>query len=448
MKHLPTYLILLCGMYCYGQKDHTPKSPTASFPANNIHIGKGNIPKPYTVNNHYQNQILINGNKTFNSYEQDRMRVEQELREKESLKRDIQLQLLNTLDLSLPSKATTQQAKYYKKAFEKLLKTNIDSFSIKDATFTVESAFYDNQRDFEEFNKTVKRTGAFLREKMKDFNYDPNSNLAKNLILFQFFADTLEIKSKGLKHLPLRYDFNDYKGKKNWRNMFVSKLLTTGKGQCHSLPLLYLILADEIKAKAHLSLSPNHTYIKFQDNKKKWYNVELTNGMFTTDTYILQSGYITSEALQNGIYMQELTNKQLLSQSLNDLAMGYISKFGYDNFVKQIIDKALELHPNNINSNILLENYLTYQFEYVTRNLLGINPRNKQELQQIRKFPNVVNLLNKVNLAQQRTDNLGYKPMPSKMYQNWLNSLKQHKQQQEDKELKERFKLNIKTLKN
>src|SRR5690606_22632601 len=119
----------------------------------------------------------------------------------------------------------------------------------------------EGQQDYEEFNSIVNQTGDFLREKMDELGYDKESNLAKNFMLFQFFSDTLEIKSRDLKHLPLEYDFEDYMGINDWSKMFVSKLLETGKGQCNSLPRLYLILAEEIGAEAFLSLSPNHSYI-------------------------------------------------------------------------------------------------------------------------------------------------------------------------------------------
>ncbi|WP_143569825.1 hypothetical protein [Tenacibaculum agarivorans] len=425
----------------------TLENPNGRFKKS--HLGKNNVLHSQALDEKQRSEkILLNTQKSFHSYEQDRLRAEKEAKERELVRRRIQREYGTKLHLEIPSRATEEERQYYRKAFEKLLQMHTDSFSVKKATFIVENAFYDEKQDFKKFDKIIKRTGSFLKEKMKEKNYDPHSNLTKNLILFQFFADTLEIKSKGLKHLPLKYDFDDYIGKKDWGKMFVSKLLATGKGQCHSLPLLYLMLADEIGAKASLSLSPNHSYIKFQDEKKKWYNVELTNGMFTTDTYILQSGYITSEALQNGIYMQELTKKQLLSQTLNDLALGYTRKFGYDSFLKKIIDKSLELDSKSIHTNILLENYLTVQFEYITRNCLGINPRNHQELQQIGRFPELVDLLKKINEVQQKVDDLGYKTMPDEIYQKWLGSLQQKKQQQDDKELKEKFRINLKTMKN
>ena len=128
------------------------------------------------------------------------------------------------------------------------------NFSIKKAIFTIENAFYEEAENYNEFEDVITETGDFLREKMNELGYNPDSNLAKNFLLFQFFSDTLQIKSKSLKHLPLKYDFDDYMGKDDWSKMFVKKLLETGKGQCNSLPELYLILAEEIDAEANLCL--------------------------------------------------------------------------------------------------------------------------------------------------------------------------------------------------
>lgn len=387
--------------------------------------------------------ILLNTN--------EQQRIQQR---NEQLIRDVQLREQQQLELqkqiyadinsgkinfSLPSKSHIAETAYYREAFDSISTMNPDNFSVKKATFLIENAYLEKQKDFFEFEKTIKQTGDFLREKMTELGYDLNSNLAKNFMLFQFFSDTLEIKSKNLKHLPLEYDFEDYMGIKDWSKMFVSKLLETGSGQCNSLPRLYLILAEEINAEAFLSLSPNHSYIRFQDNDNNWYNVELTNGMFTADSFILQSGFIKSEALQNGIYMQNLSSKQLLSQLLTSLAMGYVRKFGYDAFVKQVIDSALALYPNLINARMVNSNYLTFQFEYAASRV-GINPKNHQELQNIRYYPPLIHMLNQVNTEYKTIDDLGFEFMPADAYENWLNSLQEAKQKQDNEHMKQQFK--------
>ena len=339
-------------------------------------------------------------------------------------------------------------SKYYYEAYDKLIQIDTANFSVKNTNFLIENAFYENSQDKAEFDQIIKNSGEFLIAKMQELGYDLNSNSAKNYMLFQFFSETLQLKSNGLKHLPFKYDFKDFQGVNDWSKMFVTKLLATQTGQCHSMPLLYLILAEEINAEAYLAYSPNHSYIRFPDDNRKWHNIELTNGMFSTTSSILNSGYIKSEALSNKIYMQNLSKKELLSHFYVDLAMGYIHKFGYDEFCAKVIYKALELSPNSINANMVKSNIDTNRFETVMFNL-KINPRDNKQLQNIRYYPQAVELLKNVNNQYNTVDNLGYEHMPEDAYLQWLQSMQDEKNKQESEKLAKQFKGTlIKPLKN
>ncbi|URC11864.1 hypothetical protein [Flavobacterium sp. B183] len=343
-------------------------------------------------------------------------------------------------NFNLPSFSKNPGTEYYRNVYEKMLTLNVEAYSIKDVNFDIENAYFDNKKDRTEFDKIIKQTGKFLISKMKELNYDTNSNTAKNFMLFQYFSETMQLKGSNIKHQSLKYDFDDYRGAKDWSKMFVTKLINTGKGQCHSMPLLYLTIAEEIGAEAYLAVCPEHSYIRFQDDRKgKWFNIELTNGMFSTTSFILNSGYIKAEAMQNKIYMQNHSKKELLSRFYSDLANGYIHKFGYDEFVAQAIDKALELYPNNISAQMIKSNYLTERLAYALH-VLKINPNNKEELQKISQFPEVVALLKNRNLQYKAIDDLGYEQMPAGAYEKWLGSLKEEKNKQDNETFKKQFK--------
>ncbi|WP_213830566.1 hypothetical protein [Flagellimonas sp. 389] len=280
-------------------------------------------------------------------HEADVRKVEAEEKARKEIIEDA-FTTMNGILSALPSFRNSKGSQHYRNAYAQLLPMRYNSFSPKRATFIVENAYYEGEKDYSEFEETIKKTGDFLREKLDELGLDNNSNIDKNYLLFQFFADTLEIKSKGLKHFPFEYDFDDYWGRKDWSKMFVHKLLLTGKGQCNSLPRLYLILAEEIGAVAHLALSPNHSYIKFPDDSGTWYNIELTNHMLTTDAFILNSGYVKAEAIQNKIFMHPMNKQELLSNYFAELAVGYIRKYGYDDFAEEVLNTALEIDPKNI----------------------------------------------------------------------------------------------------
>ena len=418
-------LTILLSVNSYGQIQtpktptfdrHTPINPTPSY-----QTPQQNLPKT-NVTTIYENDLK-------------RQRARQQMIQ-EVYKEAEMTNSKPAINYNLPSYKHISATSYYRTAFSELSKMADSTFSVRKANFIVENAFYENQGDYENFDKIVAQIGQFLTWKMEELNYNEDNNLHKNLILFQFFSDTLKIESKNLEHLPFKYEFDDYMGHNDWSNMFVSKLLQTNKGQCHSLPLLYLILAEEIGAEAYLAFSPNHSYIKFQDDNGKWINVELTNGMLTTDAFVLQSGYMKAEALQNKIYMQPLTEKQLLSEMMVDLAKGYSVKFGYDEFVEEIIEKAIELYPNNVFAQMVKSDYRTLHFMYVQKQL-NVAPN------QIHQYPEAKALLDKMYEQYNLVDNLGYEDMPLEDYEKWLNSLNQAKTKQESQQIMIKLNPNI-----
>lgn len=349
---------------------------------------------------------------------------------------------------NLPTHLNEKGTEFYRDVFDKMLLLNIENYSVKDVNFDIENAYFENKLDKKEFDKNIKQIAGFILAKMKEKNFDISNNTAKNFVLFEFFSQTMQVKGFKQKHFPIKYDFEDYRGRQNWSKMFVTKLLKSNSGQCHSMPLLYLTLAEAIGAEAYLSLSPNHSYIKFQDEKARWYNLELTNGMLTVPSFILNNGYITAEAMQNKIYMQNLTRQQMLSQFYTDLASGYIHKFGYDGFVKKVIDKALELYPTSINANMLKAGYDTEHFKYAIKRT-GINPETQEGREKILDYPKAVALLGEMQKQYKIIDDLGYQEMTAEAYEKWLGSLKEAKNKQDSEKLAKQIKgLTVNKIKN
>ncbi|WP_419868743.1 hypothetical protein [Chryseobacterium sp. CT-SW4] len=334
---------------------------------------------------------------------------------------------------SLSGKTGTQS---YYDAYNKLTAMDSDNYSLADVNFTVENAYYENKRDLNGFKSGIQKTAKQLLQKMKERKQDTESNVSKNLMLFEYFSK--DMKLGGTTHKAFEYDFKDYMGEKDYSKMFVSKLLKTGSGQCHSMPLLYLIIAEAMGTEAYLSLAPNHSYVRFMDDEGQYRNIELTNGMFSTDTSLLESGYIKSEALQNKAYMENLSKKELLGMAYFDLARGYVKKFGYDEFVGKVIEKALELYPNGLAPNMEKANVSQARFAYVMKNL-GINPEDRRDLQRIGYFPKAIEQLNNVNQQFNKIDELGYTEMPTSAYESWLASLKTEKNKQESEALAQKI---------
>ena len=103
----------------------------------------------------------------------------------------------------------------------------------------------------------------------------------------------------------------------------------------------------------------------------------------------------------------------------------------------------MQLYPDNVHAQMIKANYNAIKFEFVVKQL-GINPRDKEQLQKIKNYPKVIALLKKANSESQKVENLGFTEMPAEEYQKWLSSLKQAKRKQENEAFKGEFNMKIK----
>lgn len=299
----------------------------------------------------------------------------------------------------------------YNKAFEEIssMFSNENTLNFKNAVFSVEKSHYGNNLSEIDFNETIKIYTQICKGIIESGNIqysekDKENALAQGAI-FSFMTDTIYVKfgNRTIPNPPFSYNHEDFAGQKDWSSMFVSTLMETNKGNCHSLPYLYKIIMDELGYKSHLALAPNHIYIKANIKKVGWYNIELTCSDFPTDAWYAASGYIHTDAIRNGIYMRALSDKEAVAMTLVDLAQGYQAKFGIEDgsFIIKCCDTALEHFPNYINAMLLKAEILTELYR----------ESNDKEL-----FSQMTELYTNIH-------NLGYRKMPQQMYMNWVNSL-------------------------
>ena len=105
-------------------------------------------------------------------------------------------------------------------------------------------------------------------------------------------------------HRPFEYDLQDPLGKIP-RNRLLTTYLTTKKGNCISMPLLFMILGQKIGLDMTTARAPNHVFVKWRDKDGQYYNLETTSGAgFTRDTWMQQQTQATPEGIKSGIYMR------------------------------------------------------------------------------------------------------------------------------------------------
>jgi hypothetical protein len=389
-----------------------------------------------TVGNQPNNATSI-PNDPFNQqqldmYEQDR----QEVLQRDPSQYAVIYRELPSIQYNLPSLSGIQGTEHYKQALTVLnnMLNGKEPMDLEKALFIVENAYFEGHLDYQKYDKEIQSLINIAKLKAMKDGFDWKDPFTRNMMLFRVMADTLKVKDRAhegyITSYPMRYDFDDFMGKEDHSKMFVSKLLYTHSGQCHSMPLLFLTLAQKTNTKAYLSFSPSHSYVRLKDQMNNWYNLELTNGMTASDNYILGSGYVKSEAVKNHIYMDTVNTKQTIAYCIADLARGYIKKYGYDDFVKQCIDTSLSYFPNDIVAIQTKADYYSVWFDYVINQTGHPRPEILQKY-----YPKAYELLVQRNKLYETVDNLGYTEMPEEAYKEWLQSISNEKQKQENKVL-------------
>lgn len=311
--------------------------------------------------------------------------------------------------------------------------------NFKEAVFIVENAFYDGALDYNAFTSKIRSLAGLtysLRSQI-DLIYDEqdSAHVKTHAAIWSIMTDTLSFdlgNGVSLVSKPYLYDFDDIFARDDWSNMFVSKLLTTRTGNCHSLPYLYKILAEELGEEAYLSLAPNHIYIKQYSKKTGWYNTELTSANFPIDAWLTASGYIHLDAIRNGVYMDTLSQKESLALTLVDLAKGYERKFGVldGEFILKAVNKALEVDPNFINALLLKAETQKKLFEneMLIRSMDDPNDLIEQSEEYRDLFLEMQSIYVKIH-------QLGYRQMPEEMYLDWLNTLQEEREKYQNKSI-------------
>lgn len=298
------------------------------------------------------------------------------------------------------------------------------------AVFLIENAWHNDKYDYDEYVKGIKAGVDFCNRKIEEEKLNKNDNLVKNMMLFRLISDTLEIRNRTTgklqTHYPIKYNYDDYESKKNYDSHFVTTLMQTGVGQCHSMPLYYLVLAEEMEAEAYWSFSPRHSFIKIQDERANWHNLELTCKAILSDTHYMNSGYIKAEALQNKTYLEPMDKTNVVAEMLLELARGYYQKYEYDDFYLKCIDTARQYLKNDLNAKILKSAYQTRLTLTLAHLLQAPKPEIMQELS-----PEAYRHYELMLAQYKEIDDLGYEELPMGIYAMWLNHIAKEKKKTE-----------------
>lgn len=148
---------------------------------------------------------------------------------------------------------------------------------------------------------------------------------------------------------PFQYNLDDPFGM-NPRNKLLPAYLATRKGNCLSMPILFIILGQKLGIDVTASMAPNHVFVKYRDADGKLYNLETTSGAgFTRDVWMRQQHPMSDEALSSGIYMRPLSKKETVVVMVGTLLEFYAQQGLHEQRIA-MAKLALEYSPKDVSA--------------------------------------------------------------------------------------------------
>jgi len=128
------------------------------------------------------------------------------------------------------------------------------------------------------------------------------------------------------------FDFEDMQGRKI-ENRYLNGLIATKKGNCVTIPMLYLALADRLGWPIYPVRAPQHFFCRYiiDPDSNKYYDIETTSkGMILDDWLYVDEMKITKDGLKNGCYLRTLTKKEYLASMVYNHVQFYWTEEGID----------------------------------------------------------------------------------------------------------------------
>lgn len=146
---------------------------------------------------------------------------------------------------------------------------------------------------------------------------------------------------------PFQYDLSDPYGQQPGAQS-LSHYMATRKGNCVSMPMLFLALGERLGLKLTLSTAPLHVFVKFTDDATgKTWNLETTSGAgLTRDEWYRQKLPMTGEAVANGVYLKTLSGREARSIIATAVLDNLISTRRYEDAIA-VADVLIEAYPAN-----------------------------------------------------------------------------------------------------
>ena len=109
-------------------------------------------------------------------------------------------------------------------------------------------------------------------------------------------------------------------------NYFLNRVLDTKQGNCFSMPLLYVAVAQRLGWPVYLVHVPDHTFVRYADPAFKQQNIEATSGGgYVPDEKYAVDFLVSAKGRKSGAYLRTLSHRELLGDvvAINAITFGH-----------------------------------------------------------------------------------------------------------------------------
>lgn len=229
------------------------------------------------------------------------------------------MKLLKILSLILfITNISFAQKQYTGQSIEDILKLPEKDISISIATLVLAKEFYPNMNVpffLQAFDYLADRFNYYFGKYT-----DPNDRIAAlNTYLYKpdYWND----------NISFCYNDNDLQVTK-LDNKFINGYISSKKGSCITMPMLYVILGEKLNFPIKPVRSAKHFFVRYEPEEftvNFQNNIEATNGGgFISNNEYQESVLIPDKAIKNGVYLRTLTKKEYIASLLLTNANEYI----------------------------------------------------------------------------------------------------------------------------
>ena len=234
----------------------------------------------------------------------------------------------------------------FEKELSALLSLPDDKIDIGSAALILEKEIYP-ELDVDVYSALLDHTVARARTMTGDSASPDHRIRVLNTLLYKIIA--------------IKYDFSDPNGDKNPRVRLLKGVLDTKKGNCASMTLLYLAIAQRLGYPVHAVYVPDHFFLRYVDPNLKEQNIEASsNGGYISDEKYIKEFQISERGIKNGGYLRPLSYKEYLAILVAENAI-YWGKHGDTKRAIKYLEYSVRIYPHSaeVNDNLGMA-YLKY----------------------------------------------------------------------------------------